>query len=162
MSLDYTFVQAADCQHAIDFALTTRKLLFPEIYHGQIPADLADFEAHYLDAVSGCFIVVKDAGKLIGTIAYRAYDGRFDLNIPCHAVEVVKLFVLAEYRRRGIASRLCQQLFQHAKAQGIDHVYLHTHPFLPAAELFWNLQGFNTIKVEQIQHYLTIHMSKKI
>lgn len=44
------------------------------------------------------------------------------------------IFVLPEYRRQRIATELCQLLFAYAQQQNIQHLYLHTHPFLPAAE----------------------------
>ncbi|MBP1493590.1 GNAT family N-acetyltransferase [Acinetobacter nosocomialis] len=160
--LNYQLVDKSDYASAVEFALYTRQLLFPEIYHGQIPKDLQNFEQSYIKARLGCFITVKDQKRIIGTIAYRAYDHRFDLNLPTNTVEVVKLFVLPEYRRKGIATQLCNMLFSHAKNRAITTLYLHTHPFLPAAEKFWRLQGFDVIKREWIETYDTIHMSKSL
>ncbi|MDC5206934.1 GNAT family N-acetyltransferase [Acinetobacter baumannii] len=160
MTLYYQLVDKSDYTSAVEFALYTRELLFPEIYHGQVPKDLQNFEQHYIHDPLGCFITVKDQNRIIGTIAYRAYDHRFDLNLPSNTVEVVKLFVLPEYRRKGIATQLCEMLFSHAKNSEITTLYLHTHPFLPAAEEFWTLQGFEVIQREWIDTYDTIHMSK--
>ncbi len=115
MTLYYQLVGKSDYTSAVEFALYTRELLFPEIYHGQVPNDLQNFEQHYVHDPLGCFITVKDQNRIIGTIAYRAYDHRFDLNLPSNTVEVVKLFVLPEYRRKGIATQLCDMLFSHAK-----------------------------------------------
>jgi hypothetical protein len=62
-----------------------------------------------------------------------------------------------------MASQLsCNMLFSHAKNNEITTLYLHTHPFLPAAEEFWRLQGFEVIKREWIDTYDTIHMSKSL
>ncbi len=127
--LNYQVVGKTDYEPAVEFALYTRQLLFPEIYHGQIPKDLQNFEQSYVKDPLGCFITVKDQNRIIGTIAYRAYDHRFDLNLPSNTVEVVKLFVLPEYRRKGIATQLCNMLFSHAKNRAITTLYLHTHPF---------------------------------
>jgi len=157
---DYQLVEKSDYDSAVEFALYTRQQLFPEIYHGQVPKDLQNFEQYYVHDPLGCFITVKDQNRIIGTIAYRAYDHRFDLNLPSNTVEVVKLFVLPEYRRKGIATKLCDMLFSHAKNNRITSLYLHTHPFLPAAEEFWTLQGFKVIQREWIDTYDTIHMSK--
>ncbi|MDC4605167.1 GNAT family N-acetyltransferase [Acinetobacter baumannii] len=162
MTLYYQLVGKSDYTSAVEFALYTRELLFPEIYHGQIPQDLQNFEQHYVHDPLGCFITVKDKNRIIGTIAYRAYDHRFDLNLPSNTVEVVKLFVLPEYRRNGIATQLCDMLFSYAKNNEISTLYLHTHPFLPAAEEFWTLQGFEVIQREWIDTYDTIHMSKSL
>lgn len=160
--LNYQVMGKVDYESAVEFALYTRQLLFPEIYHGQVPKDLQNFEQHYVHDPLGCFITVKDKNRIIGTIAYRAYDHRFDLNLPSNTVEVVKLFVLPEYRRNGIATQLCDMLFSHAKNNEITTLYLHTHPFLPAAEKFWRLQGFDVINREWIETYDTIHMSKSL
>ncbi|WP_373359130.1 GNAT family N-acetyltransferase [Acinetobacter lactucae] len=159
---DYQLVEKSDYDSAVEFALYTRQLLFPEIYQGQVPKDLQNFEQYYVHDPLGCFITVKDQNRMIGTIAYRVYDHRFDLNLPSNTVEVVKLFVLPEYRRKGIATKLCDILFSHAKNNRITSLYLHTHPFLPAAEEFWTLQGFEVIKREWIETYDTIHMSKSL
>ncbi|WP_284115082.1 GNAT family N-acetyltransferase [Acinetobacter pittii] len=160
--LNYQVVGKTDYEPAVEFALYTRQLLFPEIYHGHIPRDLKNFEQFYVHDRLGCFITVKDQNRIIGTIAYRAYDHRFDLDLPLNTVEVVKLFVLPEYRRKGIATQLCNMLFSHAKNHAITSLYLHTHPFLPAAEEFWTLQGFEVIQREWIDTYDTIHMSKSL
>ena len=160
MNLSYEILQPADYAAAIKFALASRVLLFPELYGAQLPKDIVNFEQYYINSPLGCFIVVKDNDKIIGAIAYRGYDQRFDLEIPQGAVEVVKLFVLPEYRRLGIATKLCQLLFEQATQRGIQDLYLHTHPFLPAAEQFWCLQGFKVIKREQLTMYDTIHMAR--
>lgn len=118
--LNYQVVGKTDYEPAVEFALYTRQLLFPEIYHGQIPKDLQNFEQSYVKDPLGCFITVKDQNRIIGTIAYRAYDHRFDLNLPSNTVEVVKLFVLPEYRRKGIATQLCNMLFSHAKTEQLQ------------------------------------------
>lgn len=157
MNLTYETLRSAD-QSAIQFALASRQLLFPELYGACIPKDIEQFEQYYINSPLGCFMVVKDQARIIGTIAYRAYDGRFDLDVAQGAAEVVKLFVLPEYRRQGIATQLCQLLFKHAEQHGIETLYLHTHPFLPAAEKFWCLQGFDMIKREWLKTYDTIHM----
>ena len=158
MNLTYQCLQDQGQPQAIEFALYSRQLLFPELYNASMPKDIEYFEQYYLDSRLGCFIVVKDQDRIIGTVAYRAYDHRFDLDIPENSVEVVKLFVLPEYRRQGIATKLCQMLFEQAKRQKIETLYLHTHPFLPAAEKFWQLQGFQVIKREWLKTYDTIHM----
>ncbi|WP_031987679.1 GNAT family N-acetyltransferase [Acinetobacter baumannii] len=160
--LNYQLVGKTDSESAVEFALYTRQLLFPEIYHGQVPKDLKNFGQYYVNDPLGCFITVKDKNRIVGTIAYRAYDHRFDLNLPSNTVEVVKLFVLPEYRRKGIATQLCDMLFSHAKNSEITTLYLHTHPFLPAAEEVWTLQGFEVIQREWIDTYDTIHMSKSL
>lgn len=161
MNLDYKLLKPTDYESAVLFALKSRQLLFPELYKAQIPKDIEYFEQYYILDPLGCFIIVKDQDRIVGTVAYRHYDYRFNLTIPANAVEVVKLFVLPEYRRQGIATQLCKMLFEHAQRQNIQYLYLHTHPFLPVAETFWQLQGFSTVSREQLSMYDTIHMLKK-
>ncbi|MFH4267956.1 GNAT family N-acetyltransferase, partial [Acinetobacter baumannii] len=58
--LNYQLVGKTDYESAVEFALYTRQLLFPEIYHGQVPKDLQNFEQYYVHDPLGCFITVKD------------------------------------------------------------------------------------------------------
>lgn len=59
MTLRYQLVDKSDYASAVEFALYTRQLLFPEIYHGQIPKDLQNFGQSYVKDSLGCFITVK-------------------------------------------------------------------------------------------------------
>ncbi|MEW7966526.1 GNAT family N-acetyltransferase, partial [Acinetobacter baumannii] len=70
--LNYQLVGKTDSESAVEFALYTRQLLFPEIYHGQVPKDLKNFGQYYVNDPLGCFITVKDKNRIVGTIAYRA------------------------------------------------------------------------------------------
>ncbi len=40
MTFHYQLSDKSDYASAVEFALYTRQLLFPEIYHGQVPKDL--------------------------------------------------------------------------------------------------------------------------
>ncbi|WP_288397029.1 GNAT family N-acetyltransferase [uncultured Acinetobacter sp.] len=149
-------------QAAQAFAIRTRQLLFPEVYQTSLPHDLTHFDETYVASPMGACFIIKDGESIVAMVAYRSYDARFDLELPSPCVEVVKLFVEPHYRRQGLASRLCQALFEYARTQNIRHFYLHTHPFLPAAEYFWQQQGFHLIRREWIQDYDTLHMLKSI
>lgn len=48
------------------------------------------------------------------SIAYCAYDDRFNINILMRSVEVHQTFVLPIYRRKGI-THLCKSLFKQLK-----------------------------------------------
>lgn len=74
-------------------------------------------------------------------------------------VEVLRLFVLPQYRRHGLAATLFQSLKDHALASGVQCMYLHTHPFLPGAIRFWEKQAFDIIGVdEEDEVWRTHHM----
>ncbi|KAF2628621.1 hypothetical protein BU25DRAFT_390357 [Macroventuria anomochaeta] len=78
---------------------------------------------------------------------------------PIKIVEVLRLFVLPQYRRHGLAASLFQSLQDHARASGVQCMYLHTHPFLPGAIRFWGKHGFDTICVdEEDEVWRTHHM----
>lgn len=78
---------------------------------------------------------------------------------PYKIVEVLRLFVLPEYRRHGLAASLFKALKDHAMASGVHFMYLHTHPFLPGAVRFWEKQGFHIVRVdEEDEIWRTHHM----
>lgn len=95
----------------------------------------------------------------IGTLSAppsTASSSSSSLDIPVHSsehlcktVEVLRLFVLPQYRRHGLAASLFQALQNHAVASGVECMYLHTHPFLPGAIRFWEKQGFDIISVDE-------------
>lgn len=81
------------------------------------------------------------------------------LSHPYTVVEVLRLFVLPEYRRHGLAATLFEALRDHAVASGVHFMYLHTHPFLPGAIRFWEKQDFDIISVdEEDEVWRTHHM----
>lgn len=129
-----------------------------------LPDDLRDFASVYARP-GGCMLAAIDSsGAVVGSIAYRPYDGRFSqLTVPtAHTVEVVRLFIAPAWRRRGLAGQLFLRLQQHALQQGVQHMYLHTHPFLPGALAFWQRQGFVTLHQDADPVWQTIHMQRKL
>lgn len=126
----------------------------------EIPADLRNFEGTYLSGC-GCMLAALDSDQRVqATIAFRDYDRRFpQLNFKQRrVVEVVRLFVAPEFRRSGLGGTLLGALTQHAKAQHVEVLYLHTHPFLPGALEFWQANGFDVIEREADPQWQTIHM----
>jgi GNAT superfamily N-acetyltransferase len=152
----------------VEFIIKAREDMFPFLdksSNDQLAKnELANFHNAYLDNPQGAFITAQANGRLIGTIGYRAYDGRFshfcldpDLN---KVVEVVRLYVHPDFRRAGLASKLFAALLQSAQRRGLKQLYLHTHPFLPNASGFWKQQGFSIITVDNDPTWQTIHMSR--
>lgn len=124
------------------------------------PADLLHFEQVYR-AGAGRMWAARDAQRgVVGSIANRPYDGRFaQLDFgPQSVVEVVRLFVAPAWRRQGLAQALWATLQAHARAQGVQLLYLHTHPFLPGALEFWERHGFAVLQRETEPVWQTIHM----
>lgn len=150
---------------AVAFAHRAWRELFAERTASPgMPADLANFAATYCRA-GACFVLARaPEGEVIGSIAYRPYDGRFAaLDVaPEGCAEVVRLYVLPQLRRAGLGSTLFQRLQQQALACGVRQLYLHTHPFLPGAIGFWERQGFHTLLAEAEPVWQTHHMLKTL
>ncbi|WP_060510970.1 GNAT family N-acetyltransferase [Pseudomonas sp. NBRC 111124] len=143
----------------VAFIDSARRRLFPMLADSPLPKDLAHFAQTYLEG-EGQFLEARDQGRLIAGIGYLPYDHRF-AQLDYHGrrvVEVVRLFVLPEYRRHGLAAALFAALREHARAAAVECLYLHTHPFLPGAIRFWERQGFAVIDVENDPVWRTTHM----
>ncbi|KAF5624084.1 GNAT family acetyltransferase [Fusarium tjaetaba] len=126
--------------------------------------ELDIFKDRYLDHPQGAFLTVCSEGRLIATIGYVAYDGRFShLSLePENVVEVLRLYVEPEWRRAGIASKLFDTLVETARQSGVEQLYLHTHPFLPNAIDFWKGKGFSVITVDEDPVWQTTHMKRSL
>lgn len=152
-------VAAADIADVLTFALEARAELFPKLSATGTPDDLARFAEVYLHG-EGCFLIAREKGQIVASIGYLPYDRRFpNLSYPgLKTVEVVRLFVLPSQRRAGLAAALYQALKERALADGVEVIYLHTHPFLPDAIAFWRRQGFEIIAVDPDPVWQTTHM----
>ncbi|MBF7688942.1 GNAT family N-acetyltransferase [Acinetobacter rathckeae] len=163
-ALQFKVVEKADAlqiQAMTDFVMAGRRIMFPMLDHQVIPDDLSFFQQTFIEHPLGCFIAVYEQKKLVAVAGFRAYDQRFSHLFDLKAqtvVELVKLYVLPQYRRQQIATQLVQKLKQLAHQKNIDVIYLHTQPFLAGAKAFWLQQGFETILEEQDPIWYTIHM----
>ncbi len=154
---------AADIPEVLRFVLQARAELFPKLSATGMPADLAQFEAIYLHG-DGRFLIARDEGQIVAAIGYLPYDERFpQLNYQGRkTVEVVRLFVLPAFRRFGLAGNLYRALEAQAKADRVEVMYLHTHPFLPGAIDFWLRQGFEVVDVDADPVWRTTHMQRTL
>jgi GNAT superfamily N-acetyltransferase len=126
--------------------------------------ELESFQNNHLDHPLGAFLTARSEGRIIATIGYVPYDGRFPfLNLEAdNVVEVVRLYVKPEWRRAGIASKLFTRLLDTAQQASVKQLYLHTHPFLPNAIGFWEQNGFSIMNVEEDPIWQTTHMSRML
>ncbi|PYD87141.1 GNAT family N-acetyltransferase [Pseudomonas syringae pv. pisi] len=162
MNITITEVHPAEIPHTVDFVMRARAGIFPLLDTVTVPPDLAGFEQVYLNGEDGKFLIARSEGQIIAAVGYLPYDHRFpqfDYR-GRRTVEIVRLFVTPEFRGDGLASRLCQALWVHAEAGGIEVLYLHTHPFLPGAIRFWEKQGFAVTDVESDPVWNTTHMER--
>jgi len=156
-------VVAADIPQVLGFVLAARSELFPKLRQAGTPDDLANFEQVYLRG-AGRFLVARHAGRIVASIGYLPYDRRFaHIDYPgLKVVEVVRLFILPQFRRAGLASQLYRALAASAVEAGVEVIYLHTHPFLPGAIDFWLKRGFNVIQVDADPVWQTTHMECRL
>jgi putative acetyltransferase len=62
--------------------------------------------------------------------------------LPEGTCELVKMYLLPEYRRKGIGRALIEQCIAFAKENGFNQVYLETMPELKRAVSIYNKLGF--------------------
>ncbi|WP_122709398.1 GNAT family N-acetyltransferase [Pseudomonas viridiflava] len=160
MTLTIQEVTRAEIPETIDFAMRARAEVFPMLDAAVLPADLAAFEQVYLNGDRGKFLTARHDGKIIAAVGYLPFDHRFPQldYVGRDTVEIVRLYVMPQFRGDGLASRLCEALWAHAEAGGIEVLYLHTHPFLPGAIRFWEKHGFSVTDIETDPVWNTTHM----
>ncbi|MCQ9422247.1 GNAT family N-acetyltransferase [Pseudomonas sp. LJDD11] len=159
-----TAVEQADIAATLAFVMQARAQIFPMLDPAAIPSDLAGFEQVYLNGPDGHFLIARAAGQIVAAIGYLPYDQRFaQLDYQGRrTVEIVRLFVEPAFRSAGLAGRLFRALSEHAQRQGVEVLYLHTHPFLPGAIAFWEKHGFTITDVEDDPLWHTTHMEKAL
>lgn len=158
-------VDNRDLPVVLNYVKQFRSILFPMLDPLVIPFDLKEFSKYYIESATGAFLKASlEDGTIIGTIGMMPYRDRFTyLDYSGRVcVEVARLFIEPEYRRKHFAQELVQSLIELAKKNGIEVLYLHTHPFLPGAVEFWHKQGFTTIKKSQEGNFTTIHMELEL
>ncbi|MCQ3033115.1 GNAT family N-acetyltransferase [Pseudomonas syringae] len=159
-AVEIVSVEPQDIPAVVDFVLQARAEIFPKLDLAGMPADLAKFAQVYSEEGGGRFLIARSQGEIVAAIGYLPYDGRFpQLEYEQRkVVEIVRLFVIPEFRRSGLATTIFLALKARAVEQGVDVLYLHTHPFLPGAIGFWERQGFRVVDVESDPVWQTTHM----
>ena len=161
-SINILPVGLRDKEEVIAYVLKTREQLFPMLDHKVIPRDLQEFSSTYVETDLGVFLQARTGqGELIGTIGMMVYNDRFPYFsfTATKIVEIVKLFIEPAYRRSGLATRLVHELKKISQKQGVELLYLHTHPFLTGAYEFWLKQGFDLMLSREESGFETLHMT---
>ncbi len=105
--------------------------------------DLYDVENFYQKG-TGNFWMALEADRVIGTVAL--------LDIQNHQVALRKMFVAKEYRGQVFktASLLLGNAIEWAKQKRIREIYLGTTPQFLAAHRFYEKNGFEEIRLENL------------
>ena len=110
--------------------------------------DLDDMQTVYLDNPRQALFVAVDNGsnQIVGTTAVRTggpkspphpqrLAERYDYS---RTAQLMRVYIVAEQRRRGIARALVEAAKNFVMAEGgYDVIYLHTNAGIPGAEVFW-------------------------
>lgn len=145
-----------NCQKQIlDLILPIQQIEFnvPVTLEGQ--PDLLDIESYYHQSGGG-FWGAWANDKLVGTIAM--------INTQHHACAVRKMFVKKEYRGKetATAQKLLDTPMKDCRLQGITDIYLGTVDMLKAAHRFYEKNGFERLKSEQMPSYFPRMMGENV
>ncbi len=123
-----------DCAavQAIVFAALREHGLTPE--PEATDADLFDFERHYFTR-GGCFHVITDnSGNVVGSVGLFPIDAR--------TIELRKMYLAPEHRRRGLGKRLLDHAISEARRMGFKVLTLETQSSLKTAIAMYTRYGF--------------------
>lgn len=108
-------------------------------------ADLLDVERHY--AGRGWFSVLIDGGRVVGTVA-AAPKGE-------DVAELKRVYLLAEYRGRGLGRALIEHAIERARAAGFREMVAWSDVRLQTAHQVYDRLGFERIGervIDDIDH----------
>lgn len=88
----------------------------------------------------GAILMALYNGEVAGTVGLRKLDGR--------TFEFTKMAVDQNFRRKGIAEKLCYASFEKAKEIGADRVILYSNTKNAAAIKLYEKIGFKHLPVE--------------
>ncbi|WP_020579369.1 GNAT family N-acetyltransferase [Actinopolymorpha alba] len=125
---------------------------FGDPYDPRIHADIDDMLGWYVSPTGPFMLVAVDdtSDALVATAGIRG--GALKEGLSPQALvdryrdgrtgQLVRVYVLREHRRRGIARVLVQAVLDRAAAEGhYDTIALHTFPHSPGALGFWQSMG---------------------
>jgi putative acetyltransferase len=125
-----------------------------EIRRYDTMSDIDDVRSHYLDN-NGTFLVIIDDGKVVGCGAIRSLS---------HDIcELKRMWLLKQYRGRGLGMKLAQMLLDFAKNAGYKKVRLDTldvQKQAAALKLYKRL-GFYAIE-RYNDSFCTVFMEKRL
>lgn len=125
--------------------------------------DIFGLKKYYIEPTQNNFFLALDGEKIVATIGIRVYDKDFEFFRGIYSNEdtasIWRLMVDRNYRRKGIARLLVDNVENFARDMGYDKIYLHTHRYLESGLSFWKSCGYE-ITVEEDDYDETTHMDK--
>ncbi len=99
-------------------------------------------EEYYYNNTYNFWYAIDDKGAIIGSIGLKKIDST--------TAEIKKLFVVKDYRGKGVAQKLLNMLVKSAFKHEFDGLYLGTVNKLGAAQRFYQKYGFSRITEKQL------------
>ena len=159
-SLDNTW-----CEQIVNLILPIQQIEFnvPVTLDGQ--PDLLDIETNYFHPGGGFWGAIQPAVQPTAAQPNEELLGTIALMDVGHSTGVIrKMFVKKEFRGKDLA--LAQKLFdtlkETSKEKGITDLYLGTVDMLKAAHRFYERNGFQRIKVEDLPEYFPRMMADNV
>ena len=97
------------------------------------------------------YLVVVISERIVGIGALKKLTNK--------KVRIKRLYVIGDYRRRGIAQKILNQLIQFAREQNFKQVLFNTYPSMENARRFHKKNGFTEIISNDPYQ---IHLVKKL
>ena len=110
--------------------------------HAGTDVDLSDVELHYLAPGGGFWVVEDGRGRIVGTCGLW-----LDPDAPARC-ELRKMYLLPDWRGRGLGGQLLETALGHARKVGRTRVELETNRAMTAAIGLYESRGFREIEGE--------------
>ena len=110
--------------------------------HAGTDVDLSDVELHYLVPGGGFWVVEDGRGRIVGTCGLW-----LDPDEPARC-ELRKMYLLPDWRGRGLGGQLLETALGHARSAGRTRVELETNRAMTAAIGLYESRGFREIEGE--------------
>ena len=113
-------------------------------------SDLDDAHRVYFDD-GGIFLLVLDEGRVVGTGAVKCLD--------TETCELRRMFLLRDYRGRGLGTQLAGRLLEFARSVGYRRARLATNKKLHASHRLYARLGFHNIppygdEITELAYYM--------
>lgn len=118
---------------------------FGFVYQRKYDFDLDDPQKYYIDQ-GGMFYVLKDSGKVIGTVAI--------INKGNHIAELKRLYVKKEYQGKGLGSKLFDTAVLFCKNNGFTNIEFETNKKFTKAHSLYQRRGFRIVKRNESSYYM--------
>lgn len=114
-------------------------------YQREYDFDIDDPKKYYIDQ-GGMFYVIKDSGKVIGTIAI--------INKGNHVAELKRLYVKKKYQGQGLGSKLFDTAIHFCKNNGFTKIEFETNKKFTKAHALYQRRGFRIVKEDENSYYM--------